>query len=383
MAAGRTKPVTTPVPAPGDDVTSTSARGARRARSVGRLRQAVEPRLRRYRSPLIVVAGSALVLAGQLAEDLADSPPLQLLSPALVVGRWTVIVAVLYMLASVELVGAVVDRSIGAMRRVVKIDDAAFEGYAARMRGPSRRVDLALLGISTAIVVWLFVATRTELPASNDPVTEASLYLPADPVGGLFVLAGYTVVGWAGLRLVLSTVQLARVLGRMSREPLDINVFDTTNLLAFGNVALANSMAPAGVIVILLFGLGQPETRLGLTVLLLATGATLLALLLPLRAIHREMARAKSAALEELGGELREVHRRVGDERAIGGEEMGVLSDRTSLLVDLRKSAQEMTTWPFRDTVTFGRAVLIASAPLVYTVLSELIRVFWIAPLSS
>ena len=41
-----------------------------------------------------------------------------------------------------------------------------------------------------------------------------------------------------------------------------------------------------------------------------------------------------------------------------------------------------MTTWPFADTVAFGRAVLIASAPLIYTVLNELIKVFWIAPLS-
>ncbi|MEJ7749350.1 MAG: hypothetical protein WKF56_08595 [Candidatus Limnocylindrales bacterium] len=41
-----------------------------------------------------------------------------------------------------------------------------------------------------------------------------------------------------------------------------------------------------------------------------------------------------------------------------------------------------MTTWPFADTVAFGRAVLIASAPLIYTVLSELIKAFWIEPLS-
>ena len=48
----------------------------------------------------------------------------------------------------------------------------------------------------------------------------------------------------------------------------------------------------------------------------------------------------------------------------------------------MRKAVQEMTTWPFRDTVAFGRAVLIAAAPLIYTTLSELIRVFWIRPLS-
>ena len=41
-----------------------------------------------------------------------------------------------------------------------------------------------------------------------------------------------------------------------------------------------------------------------------------------------------------------------------------------------------MTTWPFRDTIAFGRAVLIALAPLIYTVVNELIKVFLIGPLN-
>ena len=41
------------------------------------------------------------------------------------------------------------------------------------------------------------------------------------------------------------------------------------------------------------------------------------------------------------------------------------------------KTVQEMTTWPFRDTVAFGRAILIASAPLIYAALAQLINVLW------
>jgi hypothetical protein len=58
------------------------------------------------------------------------------------------------------------------------------------------------------------------------------------------------------------------------------------------------------------------------------------------------------------------------------------LNERTNTLLPLRKAVAETTTWPFADTVAFGRAILIASAPLIYTVLSELIKVFWINPLS-
>jgi hypothetical protein len=40
-----------------------------------------------------------------------------------------------------------------------------------------------------------------------------------------------------------------------------------------------------------------------------------------------------------------------------------------------------MTTWPFRDTLALARALLIASAPLIYTIGSELIKAFLIKPL--
>ena len=60
---------------------------------------------------------------------------------------------------------------------------------------------------------------------------------------------------------------------------------------------------------------------------------------------------------------------------------MVALNQATNTLVPLRTTVSQLTTWPFRNTVAFGRAVLIASAPLVYAALSELIRVFWIAPM--
>jgi hypothetical protein len=110
-------------------------------------------------------------------------------------------------------------------------------------------------------------------------------------------IAGYVIVGWAVLTLVYGTVRLGRALAAASHEEFVIDPFDTTNLLPFGNIALAVSLAPAGVILILLLGLGQPNSYLSWTVLLGAASASILALLLPLRAIHRQMADAKESAL--------------------------------------------------------------------------------------
>ncbi|MDP8904119.1 MAG: hypothetical protein M3N29_02170 [Chloroflexota bacterium] len=50
--------------------------------------------------------------------------------------------------------------------------------------------------------------------------------------------------------------------------------------------------------------------------------------------------------------------------------------------IGVRKTVQEMPAWPFRNTAAFGRAVLVASAPLIYATLNELIKICWIQPLS-
>jgi hypothetical protein len=231
------------------------------------------------------------------------------------------------------------------------------------------------------LVTVLFVGLGSDLPVTNDPVTNQPIYLPGSGLQSGLILAGYAVVGWAGLSLIYLTIRLGRALGQLSRETLVVDVFDTTNLLPFGNIALAGALAPAGIIVIMLLGLGQPRTWLSWTVLVLAAVASILALLLPLRGIHRQMAIAKEAVLMNLNARIGHVYEEVSRAPLEGAAVPGI-NERTNTLIPLRKTVNEMTTWPFADTVAFGRAVLIASSPLIYTVLSELIRVFWIVPLS-
>ena len=330
---------------------------------------------------LVVAVALGLVVAGQLVEDLSDSGPLQLLSPADSSRRWTLIAVVLYMLVIERVLERTVKRSLPSLERVLRIDERRFRAYVHRLERPDLLIGIVLLAIAALINTVLFAGLGLDLPVGDDPVTGASLYLPANPGGAFLVLAGYTVVGWAGLSLVYLTVRVGRALGALSREPLEVDVFDTTNLLPFGNIALASALAPVGIIVILLIGLGQPTTWLGLAVLVLAAIASVLALLLPLRGIHRQMSDAKEAVLVNLNARIGQVYREVDRSAADAAQPPG-LDQRTNTLIPLRKTVNETTTWPFADTVAFGRAILIASAPLIYTVLSELIKVFWINPLS-
>jgi hypothetical protein len=331
------------------------------------------------RTTLIAVGAAGVVGLGQLVEDLADSPPLQMLPPTVEIPRWTVIVVTVYMLVIARALDVTVRRSLPSLRQVVRIDDAAFERYAERMRNPGMSAQAALLVGSAIIVLALFLVIRSDLPL-RDPVSDDPMYLPRDAMAALAVLAGYAVLGWALLWVFFATVRLARTLGDLSREPLHVDVFNTTNLLPFGQIALVVALAPAGVIAILLLGFGQPSSWYGWAILLLATLASLLALLLPLRGTHRQMVQAKQAVAADLDGRLSQVYRELTD-TTLGTARMTKLNEATNTLVPLRKTVGEMTTWPFRDTVAFGRAVLIASAPLVYAALSEVIRVFWIAPM--
>ncbi|MGI8927921.1 MAG: hypothetical protein ACR2H0_00450 [Candidatus Limnocylindrales bacterium] len=358
------------------------------ARSRGRLASAtarlsergtVSVRLRRAAYPILTIASVGIVAAGQLVEDLGDSPPLQMLPPALVIQRWTVIALVLYALVMWVLLDVTARRSLTAVRNLVKIDQGAFDSYVQRMRHPAPIVDGVIFLGCALITVVLFVGLRADL-LIDDPVTELATKLPADPIAAAVILLGHTVIGWAFLRLIYVAARLARQLGRLSREPLSIDVFDTSDLVPFGNIALALALAPAGVILILLVELGVPTTVVGWSVVVEATLAIVLALLLPLRGIHSQMAAAKDAALARLSSRIGELYETVSGSLPTEASEATRVGATTSALIPLRKTVQEMTTWPFRDTVALGRAVLIASAPLIYATLSEVIRVFIIGP---
>jgi hypothetical protein len=201
-------------------------------------------------------------------------------------------------------------------------------------------------------------------------------FLPGSPPAALVVLIGYTAFGWAGLRLVARTIRLARALSLLTRETVEVNVFDTTELLPFGRIALAGSLAPVGLIVIFLIGLGTPKSPLGFSILLLATATSILALVLPLRGIHGQMRRAKDQALTGINHQLTEIHEDVRIPDALDPAATAQLNDRASLLTSLRRVVGEMPTWPFRDTVAFGRAMLIASAPVIYALLNGLVDSF-------
>ena len=327
---------------------------------------------------LLGAAAVGVVLVGQLVEDIHDSPRLEMLPPGIDLSRWALVGLVLYIVVASVLLRRTWRRALAALRGVVRIEPEDHAEYERRLSLPEAWVDVLLLAVSGVMTVVLFAWLGAPMPIDSGQTA----FLPPDALPALLVLAAYAVFGWAGLRLVYTTVRSARILRRLADEPLHINVFDTSNLEPFGNVALAVALAPAGIILILLAGLGTPTTVIGWTVLLLASSATVLALVVPLLGIHRRMSRAKDVAVSELGVRLTQLYEEVGRTQLTDGPTITRLRDVASTLIPLRATVQQMPAWPFRNTAAFGRAMLVASAPLIYATLNELIKIFWIQPLT-
>jgi len=334
-------------------------------------------RVRPYVYPALIVLATAVVFLGQLVEDVTDSPPLQMFQrpPNLAVARWAVVGLVLYsMIASAVLMQRAA-RSLEAVRPVVAIKKEAFDGYRHRLSHTSPRIEIGLFAAAAIVTAIVFLVLGADL-LMDDPVLvpKTPHKLPTEPLYAFAVLAGYTVVGWTFLRLMYITGRSARILGQLGHEPLRINVFDTSDLIPFGNLGLLITLAPGIALIILWAGLGTPQAVGGWVILGIASIFTLLALLLPLQGIHRQMADAKEKALMGLNQRIADLYDSVSGPLPADADEAARIGSATSALIPMRKTVQEMTTWPFRSAVTFGRAVIIALAPLIYAFLTELIR---------
>jgi hypothetical protein len=208
------------------------------------------------------------------------------------------------------------------------------------------------------------------------------MYLPPDTPSAALVLVAYWLVGWVALSLLVNAVRFGGALGELRQKPLALNAYHTQNILPLGRLALVLSLAPAGVVLILLMGLGTPTGPLSWVAFLLASAASVLALVLPLRGVHRQMSEVKGGTLTDINLELSEMQRELMDPNEPDAARTAQLANRTNTLINLRKVVQESPTWPFQDSVAVARAVLVASAPLIYALLTELMRIFLIQPLA-
>lgn len=277
-------------------------------------------------------------------------------------------VLIIYILIQLRVLKNAAVKALAELRPSVPISDDEYEQHVHRMISADVRIELLLLAASIAIVLLLFTTfeafllnTRSGLPA----------FLPAT----VWVVAVYGLLGWLLLSLAYWSIRQARALRALARCHLKISLFDLSNLVPFGRLGLLNSLPTVGIILIPMILFGLPTGGGGFLVI----GVSLMSLLTffyPLWGVHRQMDEAKEAALANINEQLEAIQAilSVGIDTEI--KDLAGLADRTNLLTKMRELTQESPTWPFKDSAAVARAILAVSSPLIYFVLTELVRAY-------
>jgi hypothetical protein len=255
-------------------------------------------------------------------------------------------------------------KELAALRPAVQVDDAVYDRQARRTLHADRRVEAAILLASLAL--WSLIILGL---SANELLAPARARPGGLVVLGL-VLLSYVALGWLALTLVYTTIRCARGLGALAGCPLVVNVFDPMNLLPFGRLSLLYSLAPVGLVLIPLVGLGRPTQMAGYLIIGFSV-LSLLLLFVPLWGVHRQMVRARDEVLRNIHERLSEVQDALLEQGEIDAAGVKLLTDRTTIMVNLRKLIVDAPSWPFKSEAAVVRAILATTSPLIYFALNQ------------
>lgn len=278
------------------------------------------------------------------------------------------LVVVLYIFIHMRLIKQTTIRGLVQLRPAVKIDDAAYERHVARMVCDKVAIELIIVALAAGLVVLFFI-----VPASG--VRRLLPHGAADMLAVGVMLLYYLIAFAALLSLVYTSIRNAAALSALSRQPLQVNVFDPTPLLPFGRISLVQSLAFVGIFLIPLIIVGPPRAGGGWLVLGLSSFG-LMALFAPLWGVHRQIVRAREQVLGKLSDDLLQVQQTLATSPPTEVEQLKTLADRTDLLISFQKHILAAPSLPFRDFGAVVRATIAAASPLIYLVLSQLVQTY-------
>lgn len=297
------------------------------------------------------------------------------LEDILVQGRLLKVVAVplvfLYMLVALPMLKNYTVEALTRLRPVIRISDQEFNTFLRRMVCVDLRLDLILL-VTSAVVVSLLLAVL-RLPT---PMGGGVTYLPPDWWRAGTILLGYTLFGWLLFLLLYSSVRLGTGLSELAQQPLTVNAFDLTHLLPFGDLSLRHSLTLVGLILVLIVPLGRPTQMIDYLVIAELSLGSLLSLILPLRGVRLQIGRAKRLVLNHLSDQFFQVQANLINDQSLDHTELEQLSKKAQELEQLRRMVLATPIWPFRNMAATIRAVLTATSPVIYFMVTELVRTY-------
>lgn len=284
------------------------------------------------------------------------------------------VVVVVYALIDMRIVKRVSGRALMELRPAVQISDAAYDQFVRRLLYADGRVETLLLVLAAVFVLVFLVLPPDQLRGLPHVGLIESL-------GILLITLYYTLLFWLLLSLVYVSFRNARTLGALARQPLIVNVFDPVGLLPFGRVSMVQGMAFVGAFLIPFIIVGPPTRQGGGWLVVGLSVIGLLAIFLPLWGVHRQIVKARHDILAGITRELMAVQHALLTGAAQETDALRLLSQRTDLLLQVRKQILSGPTWPFRSSAAVLRVVIAASSPVIYFTLNHLIQTYLFPPI--
>ncbi len=319
----------------------------------------------------VVLLCTVLALLEQLVEYRLRGRLLSSITPNTALRLMAVPAMIAYIMVALPVLKDSTVRALGQLRPVVEVSDQEYMRHVLRIVCIRPLVEMVLFGMSVVVVVGYLVVLRQPTPMSGGSAT-----LPSNPFDAGLILFVYILLGWLLYTLIYTSVRLGTGLGALARQPLTVNVFDPTLLLPFGRLALRHSLTLVGLILVLVVPLGRPTEFVDYLVLGLLSLGALASLVFPLRGVRLQVRRAKDETMHHIYDQYCDVQASLLGRRYIAQEDLQQLTDRANELSDLRKLVLSGPDWPFRDATAVLRAVLTTLSPVLYFVITELIRVY-------
>ena len=320
---------------------------------------------------LVVTGLTMLAAVEQLVEYGLRDPSFERIAIEEALTLSAVPVMFVYMLLALPLLKDFTVNALQQLRPVIQINDREYNEHVRRMICIGPWVELILLAASIAVILLLLVIAHAPTPIGGGEARLPSQWLPM----GLILLV-YIILGWLLLLLLYSSIRLGRGLGALARRPLTINVFDPTRLLPFGQLGLRHSLTVAGLILVLIIPLGRPTEVIDYTVIALLSLGSLLSLIFPLRGVRLQVRRAKTSVLHHLSDQFQQIQTTLINDQQLEQKELETLSKSAQELDSIRRLVLSGPDWPFRNASATVRAVLTAMSPLLYFVITELMRLY-------
>jgi hypothetical protein len=306
-----------------------------------------------------------VVLAEQLLEYSYDDPGWTKFTGTAVARTFVFPALVVYLLVALKILRDRTQRTLEELRPTVLIGDEVYASVVRRTIAPNSRRDALLASTAVIVVVALWAGLRAYL-------LNAETCLPGFVPIAASIVTVYAFFGWLLLSFVSASIRHARGLRELANSPLDINIFDPSSLLPFGQLSLLHSYSAVGLVLIPVVLYGLP-TRGGYLVVFLAM-ISLMSLFVPLWGVHQQMVDAKKAALTIIHQQLADIQASLLGGPEVDTASIAALGAHTSTLVHLRELVRQSPSWPFRDSATLARAIAASVSPLLYFILYEVIR---------